>query len=102
MDIVYGFQIESMDDEYLKLAIESMDAFAASRIAGKYWVDFMPFLKYVPSWVPGAAAVKYGARWRPVVDEMMSRPFEEIKQKLDETVSIPFTKAISRGKARGD
>ncbi|KAI0798709.1 cytochrome P450 [Irpex lacteus] len=89
MEIVYGVQVHSMDDDYLRLAIESMDAFASSRMAGKYWVDYIPFLKYVPSWVPGASAVKYGSRWRPVVEEMVDRPFEAIKRQLKDSAPTP-------------
>lgn len=88
MEIVYGVQVHSMDDDYLRLAIESMDAFASSRMAGKYWVDYIPFLKYIPSWVPGASAVKYGSRWRPVVEEMVNRPFEAIQRQLKDSVNI--------------
>lgn len=99
MQIIYGVKIQSMNDEYLRLPVESMDAFSASRMAGKYWVDYMPFLKHVPSWVPGALAVKYGARWRPVVEEMMNKPFEAIKKQLKETVSHIFGKSFYRGTA---
>ncbi|KAI0092433.1 CyP450 monooxygenase [Irpex rosettiformis] len=89
LDIVYGLQIESMDDEYIRMAIESMDAFSESRVSGRYWIDFMPFLRHIPSWVPGAAAVKLGARWHPVVEEMINKPFDAIKQQLD-GVQTPF------------
>ena len=86
LDIVYGLQVESMDDEYIKLVVQSMDAFSESRVTGRYWVDFMPFLKYIPPWVPGAVAVKYGAQWLPKVREMVNRPFDSIKQQLNEKV----------------
>ncbi|KAI0092432.1 CyP450 monooxygenase [Irpex rosettiformis] len=84
LDIVYGLRIEGMDDEYMKLAIDSMNAFSESRVTGRYWVDFMPFLKHIPPWVPGAAAVKYGAQWHPVVQDMINRPFDAIKKQSDE------------------
>ncbi len=87
MDIVYGLEIKSMDNKYVKLAIESMEVFASSHMSGKYWVNFMPILKYVPAWVPGAEAVKFGKKWRPVVEEMVNRPFDEIKRQISNSVS---------------
>lgn len=36
-------------------------------------------IKYLPAWLPGADAVKYGARFRPVTEEMLDRPFREIQ-----------------------
>lgn len=76
-----------MEDEYLQLVTESMEVFTSSQIAGKYWVNFVPILKHVPAWVPGAEAVKFGAKWRSVVQSMVNKPFDEIKQQLDTTVS---------------
>lgn len=87
LDIVYGLRIERMDDEYIKLAVESMDVFSESRVTGRYWVDFIPFLRHIPPWVPGAAAVKFGAKWRPEVEEMVNKPFDSIKQQVQEMVS---------------
>ena len=86
LDIVYGLKVVSMDDEYIKLAVQSMNVFSESRVTGRYWVEFMPFLKYIPPWVPGAAAAKYGAQWLPEVREMVDRPFNLIKQQLNDKV----------------
>lgn len=44
-----------------------------------FWVDFMPFIQYVPAWVPGAAAAKIGARSRPIVQRMRDMPFDNVK-----------------------
>ena len=88
LDIVYGVHIESLEDEYLKLAVETFGAFSDSRAAPfLYWVEYMPFLRHVPAWVPGASAVKFGARWYPRIQEMINKPFDTIKQQLHETVS---------------
>ena len=79
MKIAYGHQIESDDDEYIKLAVEAMDVLNETHMTGKYWVEFMPFIRHFPTWVPGAASVKFGARWKPVVLEMVNRPFDAVK-----------------------
>ncbi|KAI0698607.1 CyP450 monooxygenase [Cytidiella melzeri] len=88
VDVVYGQQIDSMDDEYITSATQGQHVLNESRIPGKYWVDFMPILQYVPSWVPGAAAVKYCARWRPSVLNMIDRPFDAIKNAVDPNSSM--------------
>ncbi|KAI0085085.1 cytochrome P450 [Irpex rosettiformis] len=75
LDVVYGIRIKDMDDDYIKNIVETLEVFGESKTFGKYWVDFMPLLKYVPQWVPGAVFVKFAARSRPVVEEMLNRPF---------------------------
>ena len=87
IDLAYGQEIRSMDDEYMKLTLESIDGFVESKVLGKFWVDFLPFLKYLPTWFPGASSVKYGARFRPLTEEMLDRPFREIQSGV---VSGPF------------
>ncbi|KAI0698594.1 cytochrome P450 [Cytidiella melzeri] len=78
VDVVYGIKIQGMDDDYIRLAAESLDVLNESKTPGKFWIDFMPFLRFLPPWVPGAAALKFSARWRPVVLEMMNKPFDAI------------------------
>ena len=87
LDIVYGLQIESMDDNYVKLVIESVTAFSESRVPNRYWVEYMPFLRHIPPWVPGAAAAKAGAWLYPKTEEMINSPFDAIKRQLCEMVS---------------
>ena len=75
LDVVYGIEITSTNDELVKLIAESLEILGESKIPGKYWVDFMPFLQYIPWWVPGAASAKFAARSRPVVEESVDKPF---------------------------
>lgn len=89
MDIVYGIQVQNMDDDYIRLAEQTTEVFNQSRLMGKFWIDFWPILKYVPSWVPGAAAVQYAKTWRPVVDATVNRSFDAVKQRVcSDEVSI--------------
>lgn len=78
LDVVYGMNVTSMDDPYLKLATQAMDVMAASRMFGAWWVEFLPFLKYVPSWAPGSSAVRYGAQWRSTVISTAHKAFDEL------------------------
>jgi hypothetical protein len=88
VEVVYGFKIQDMNDEYIKAAVESMDALSESRVSGKFWVDFLPWLRYIPSWVPGTAAVRFGAYWRPKIEKMINKPFDAVMQG---TVSSLYT-----------
>lgn len=71
-----------MDDEYIRLVTQSLDALGESRIHGRFWVDFMPFIRYIPRWLPGAASAKFAYRWRPVVEQMVNKPFQDIMEQI--------------------
>ena len=38
----------------MEMDLEAGDAF----VPGRYWVEFFPFLRFVPAWVPGAGFQK--------------------------------------------
>jgi hypothetical protein len=78
VDIVYGFRIESMNDDYIKAAVESIDVFSESHLSGRFWIDVMPWLRYIPSWIPGTDAVRYGTYWRPRIAKTINTPFDAI------------------------
>ncbi|KAI0770765.1 cytochrome P450 [Irpex lacteus] len=80
LDIVYGIEINDMKDEYVKTLVEALEILGESKKPGKYWVDFIPLLQYVPAWVPGAASAKFAAHSRPVVEKMLHKPFDDVKK----------------------
>ena len=46
---------------------------------GKYLVDTLPWLKYVPAWVPGASFQAVAQEAKKVITASLSIPFEEVK-----------------------
>ncbi len=71
-----------MDDKYIRLVTQSLDELGESRIHGRFWVDFMPFIRYIPRWLPGAASAKFAYLWRPVVEQMVNKPFQDIMEQI--------------------
>jgi hypothetical protein len=45
-------------DVYIEKAEESMTILTSAILPGSYMVDVLPWLKYVPSWFPGAGFQK--------------------------------------------
>ncbi|KAG7100011.1 hypothetical protein E1B28_001798 [Marasmius oreades] len=53
MKVAYGYTVSSVDDYYLKL-VERHFEILEETLSLPYMVEFFPFLKYLPSWVPFA------------------------------------------------
>ena len=49
---------------------------------GTYLVDYIPILKYVPSWMPGASFKRKAHEWRRLSREMLESQFETVKLKM--------------------
>lgn len=79
LDVAYGIQIKSMDDEYIRLILDGVEIFNMSKVPGAFWVDLAPFLRHIPAWVPGAAAKKFSERYGPDVQRMRNQPFDMVK-----------------------
>ncbi|KAI0341735.1 cytochrome P450 [Trametopsis cervina] len=98
LNVVYGMPVTGMDDPYIKLASKAMDVQVESNLFGAFWVEFIPFLKYLPSWAPGSYAVRYGARWRQIVMQLAHRGFDEVKDgKVNSMTSELITKLSNDG-----
>ena len=82
MKIVYGIDVQESDDPYILLAEESLEGFGQAATLGTFWVDFFPILKYVPSWVPGAAFQKKAAHWKETNAATTEKPFRFVKEQL--------------------
>ena len=82
MKIAYGITVQETNDPYIATAEDAMKGAFAAAIPGTFWVDFLPFLKYVPSWFPGASFQKKGALWREATDTMAEKPFRHVQEQL--------------------
>jgi hypothetical protein len=88
MKIGYGIAVQESDDPYISIAEEAFEGAAEAAIPGAFWVDFLPILKYVPSWFPGAGFQKKAARWRKATDTMAEKPFRHVQEQLVRVHSV--------------
>ncbi|KAI6044587.1 cytochrome P450 [Pisolithus marmoratus] len=89
--VVYGHQVKSNDDEFLRLAEDCVDALA-NRIAssGKIWlVDVFPFLKHIPLWFPGASFKRQAAQWKAMMQEFVDRPYNFVLDEIRKGTARP-------------
>ncbi|KAK7058891.1 hypothetical protein VNI00_001515 [Paramarasmius palmivorus] len=86
LSVVYGIKVdESVDeqgDNYVSLANRAMESLSRAGIFGTYMVDYIPTLKHVPTWFPGASFKRQARRWRHFSQEMVNRPFDLVLRKM--------------------
>ncbi|KAI0643677.1 cytochrome P450 [Trametes meyenii] len=89
--VVYGHRVTSNDDPFLTLAEECVDILS-NRITsggGVWLVDVLPFLRYLPSWFPGASFKRNANVWKVKMQELVDRPFESVKARMKEGSAVP-------------
>ncbi|KIP12382.1 hypothetical protein PHLGIDRAFT_62333 [Phlebiopsis gigantea 11061_1 CR5-6] len=83
----FGIDVKDQNDPYITIAEKALHSLSMTGNAGSYLVDYVPLLRYLPSWAPGTQFKRDGVRWRQAVNTMFARPIELVKE------------SIARGKA---
>ncbi|TCD66360.1 hypothetical protein EIP91_001466 [Steccherinum ochraceum] len=87
--ITYGRKILDMDDEYVIAASKSIEGINQAAIPGRFWVEYMPFLRRIPSWVPGTYSRRFAEEHIPYVKGSVDKPYLETKEAMDQGTASP-------------
>lgn len=87
--VVYGKKISGMEDEYVSLAHHAMNGLNKVSVPGAYWIDYVPFAKYIPSWLPGTTAKKDAEECLSWVTAMKEKPYGEVKAAIVSSRTVP-------------
>ncbi|CAL1703205.1 unnamed protein product [Somion occarium] len=82
MNITYGVRIEDESNEHVVEAEAGQQGFNQAIQPGRFWVDYLHILKYVPAWIPGANFKRLASQWRQHMYHARDRPFDEAKASL--------------------
>jgi hypothetical protein len=80
IEIVYGFEFTAINGSFIQDVLAVGTAFKESGIPGRFWVENLPLLKYVPSWMPGAGFRRWAIKHREASRRVLNNPFREVLQ----------------------
>ncbi|KAF9015058.1 cytochrome P450 [Cyathus striatus] len=86
--LVYGYKIQPENDYYVRLVDEAVRGLGQAVHAGSFLVDYLPFLKYIPAWVPGAGFQKLARKWAVASSNLKNDPFEIVKKSMEDGTAI--------------
>ncbi|KAI0643943.1 cytochrome P450 [Trametes meyenii] len=102
MRITYGIDIEKeRTTPYMAVAAETMETFAATFMPGKYLVETFPVLRFLPSWMPGAAFKRDAKLWRPIVQRLRDTPWNATMAAMKDGTAPPSIVAAMVERAVG-
>ena len=64
MKVVYGIDAKEEGDEYIGTLDAALTAATEGIVSGKFLVEYFPFLKHIPTWVPWAYSQRLFAKWQ--------------------------------------
>ncbi|KAJ7251370.1 cytochrome P450 [Mycena rebaudengoi] len=89
MSIAYGIETLPSNDPYMETAEAAIDALAQAAVPGRYLVDVIPVLKYVPAWFIGAGFKRQAREWKKLTDKMAQLPFQTAKRLVVDGTAPP-------------
>ncbi|KAJ3569349.1 hypothetical protein NP233_g5109 [Leucocoprinus birnbaumii] len=97
--ITYGYEAQEFKDPFVQLADQATEQFSLATAPGGFLVDLIPALRHLPLWFPGAGFRHKALAWGSTLCDMVSRPFDHVKQQLAAgTAQASFTSALLSGK----
>ena len=85
MSLAYGVQVQENDDPYIANAEQAVHTVFSASLPGKYLVDTLPILKYMPTWMPGAGFQRTAKQFRSLLRTVLEVPYAAARRKLVST-----------------
>ncbi|KAG7439314.1 cytochrome P450 [Guyanagaster necrorhizus] len=89
MRTVYGYDVDPNGDRFVGLVDRALESVRIAGNFGDFLVDYIPTLKYLPRWLPGAEFIRLAQAWRKDVDDMSEKPFEYTRESMAKGLAPP-------------
>ncbi|RXW22001.1 hypothetical protein EST38_g3848 [Candolleomyces aberdarensis] len=94
LSVAYGIQVQEENDPYVELAEAANQGAIIATVPGRFLVEAIPILKYVPAWFPGASFKRKAREWYKLTRMMVEVPYADAKKRIESgnsTVSVLLT-----------
>ncbi|KAJ3534316.1 hypothetical protein NM688_g7153 [Phlebia brevispora] len=88
LDIVYGMRIHDFSDEFVSLSRKAVECLVISRLPGVFWVEYFPWLRHLPSWLPFSSARRFARQYRDFVDAAHHKAFNALQNNAAAAPSV--------------
>ena len=74
------------------LSQKAAKGFGLGNLPGAFWVEYLPWLRYIPAWIPGSSARQYGEQIKPFATATRNEPFEYVAKSTVSLCAFSFIK----------
>ncbi|KAF5375318.1 hypothetical protein D9757_009670 [Collybiopsis confluens] len=95
MKVAYGYTISDYNDHFVEIAEEAMRIGSLVAAPGKWLVDSIPALRFLPAWFPGAGFKRLAKTWSEHMYLQSLEPHQWVKDQMENGVAQPsFTSRL--------
>ncbi|TFY56485.1 hypothetical protein EVJ58_g7613 [Rhodofomes roseus] len=89
LEVAYGRTIAAHDSDFVQLASETIIKLTEAGSPSASLVDFVPILRYMPTWLPGSAWKRRALDIRQLMQDVMCIPYEKTKRAMAAGTAAP-------------
>ncbi|KAL0567928.1 hypothetical protein V5O48_014070 [Marasmius crinis-equi] len=89
MKVAYGYTISDYKDHFVELSEEIVKVGSLAQAPGKWLVDAIPILRYLPDWFPGAGFKRQAKIWGEYAYSMSLEPHQWVKNQMEKGLAEP-------------
>ncbi|KAF8895363.1 cytochrome P450 [Infundibulicybe gibba] len=89
MSVFYGYDISPVNDKFVTFSEKAVGNLSDSTFPGAVAVNWIPALRFLPSWFPGAGFQKYAEETRNLLVLMKELPFQFVRESIATGSSRP-------------
>ncbi|KDQ23217.1 hypothetical protein PLEOSDRAFT_1049741 [Pleurotus ostreatus PC15] len=83
LKVGYGYNITGAHDPLIATAERCLTQIGETFELGRFLVEFIPPLRYIPAWFPGAGWKRTAAYFKTCLEEMVVVPYNMVKTAMD-------------------
>ncbi|KAK7062506.1 cytochrome P450 [Favolaschia claudopus] len=91
ISLTYGADAVVGEAPYLRLSHQAAKIVQDALVPGRFLVDILPVLRYVPEWFPGVRFLTFAREGKKLAEKMRDVPFTDTKRKMASTAQPCFT-----------
>ncbi len=77
LEVAYGIKAKDAHDKYIVIGERAVEGPTKALVLGALWVEFIPALRHLPPWWPGASYQRKAVIWREEATALRHEPFEK-------------------------
>ncbi|KAL0565217.1 hypothetical protein V5O48_016811 [Marasmius crinis-equi] len=89
MKVAYGYTISDYNDHFVEIAEEAMRIGSLVAAPGKWLVDSIPILRFIPEWFPGAGFKRQAKAWSEHMYLQSLEPHLWVKEQMKKGSAEP-------------
>ncbi len=90
LKMLYGYALSPhTPDSLVRLINKVMAEFGEAVVVGAWLVDMIPWLRFLPDWVPGTGFKQTARQWNKDCDEVMNVPADFVTQQMAQNAARP-------------